>query len=416
MKRGSWVEERTYTLLVMLGLCSLTWATALSLQSFTIAANPALIFSRNTSAPVDTITSSSKSGAPLVSNETSLQAVHHNYVFDRTKPICETATYINAIDLIAYLRQNPTDGAEDEIFHQGTGRVYDQVIFTIGEPPTSPFIRRNAVTGLFRALQRLGGPPREPFYALVQETLGDNGALKLLLKIEPAGPSPTSQATLPLTQRSNVTDADDLCNDPLATASPEGSQQDPDTAEPQLTAANNTEIDAILQSPDSAASATNDSSSATNDDWFIWRDPDIRTLKFRCRFLGGPDLTWYEAYMPFANAISTAIFAYEQGLDNPAMHVDAFISDMGARVRIGGFPSGKEINPAFTNRWAIRAVRRMPRIFFEKQTWKGIQVQVIVSETPIAVIVLVKDSGPSISIATSQGSADAASQGRVDVT
>ncbi|MDI1488196.1 MAG: hypothetical protein OHK93_007470 [Ramalina farinacea] len=400
----------------MLGLLSLTWATALSLQSFTIAANPALIFPRNTSAPVDTITSTYKSGAPLLSNDTSLQALHHNYVFDRSKPICETATYINAIDLIAYLRQNPTDGLEDKIYHQGTGRVYDQVIFTIGEPPTAPFVRRDAVTGLFRALQRLGGPPREPFYALVQSTEADNGELKLLLTIEPAGPSPPSQETLPLTQRSNVTGTDDLCNDPLATASSEGSQQDPDTSEPQLTAANNTEIDAILQSPDSAASATNDSSSATNDDWFIWSDPTIRTLKFRCRFLGGPDLTWYEAYMPFVNSISTAHFAYEMGLDTPAQAVDAYISDMRAKLRIGGYPSGLRPNAAFTNRWALRALKRMPRIFFEKQTWRGIQVQVMVSDNPIGVIVLVKDSGPAISIATGQGGADAASQGRVDVT
>ena len=401
----------------MLGLYSLTWVATLSFQSFTIATNPALMLSRNTSASVDTITNSSKSGAPLASNDTSLQDNQHRFVLDPSKPICATATYINVIDLIAYLRQNPTDGVEDEIIHQGTGRVYDQIIVTIGQPPTSPFVRRDAVIGLFRTLQRLGGPPREEFYAVVQKTLGPNGALRLLLTIDPAGPSPPSQATLALTQRSNVTGADDLCNDPLATPSPEGSQQDPNIPEFQMTAANNTEIDAILQSPDSAASTANDSSSATNDDaWFIWRDPDIRTLKFRCRFLGGPDLTWYEAYMPFANAMSTAIFAYEQGLDNPALHLDAFISDMGARLRIGGYPSGKESNPAFTNRWAIRAVRRMPRIFFERQRWKGIQVQVIVSDNPIAVIVLVKDSGPSVLDAASQGGAIAASQGRVDVT
>lgn len=389
----------------MLGLCSLAWATALSLSSFTIAANPALIFSKNITASIDTITSSSRSVAPPVSNDTSLQANHHNYVLDRSKPICATAAYINVIDLLAYLRYNPTDGVQDEMIHQTTGQVYNQIIITVGQPPTSPFVRRDAVIGLFRALQKMGGPP-QAFYALLEETLGDNGALKLLITIDPAESSPTSQATLSLSQRSNVTGTDDLCNDPLAIASSGGSQQDPDTAELQWTAANNTEIDAILQSPDSA----------TNDNWFIWPDPEISTLKFRCRFLGGPTLTWYEAYMPFAMALTKAFFAYERGLDTPAEPVEALITDMGARVRIGGYPSGKQPNPAFTNLWALRAVRRMPRIFFERHTWKGIQVQVIVSGNPIAWIVLVKDSRPSISMATSQGGADAASQARVDVT
>ena len=403
----------------MLGLSSLTWAATLSFPIVTIAANPALILSRNTWAPVDGIPSSSTSGAPLVSNDTSLQATDFHYEVDRSKPICVTATYINVIDLIAYLRQKSTDGLEDEINHQGTGQVYDQVIITISQPPTSPFVRGTAVTGLFRALQFLAGPPRGQFYAMLQETLRPNGEISVLLIINPPGPSPPSQATLPLTQRSNVTGANDLCNDPLATASPEGSQHDSNTIpEFQMTAANNTEIDAILQSPDSAASAANDSSTgATNDDWFIWRDPDIRTLKFRCRFLvGGPDLTWYDAYMPFAKSIAIPHFAYEMGLDNPAEPMDANISDLNAKLRIGGFPGGRSPNPDFTNRWAIRALRRMPRIFFERQTWKGIQVQVMVSDVPIGVIVLVKGPGPSISMATSQGGADAASQGRVDVT
>ena len=398
----------------MLGPYPLIWAVPLLLQSLTAAANPSLIFSRNSSAPVDTITSSSKSGALLVSNDTSLQALRRNFHLDRNKPICETATYINCIDLIAWLRGNPTNALQDEILHQGTGRIYGQVIITIGQPPTSPFVTGDAVVGLYSALQKLGRPPRDPFYAMVEETLGDNGALRLLLTIDDAEPSPTSQATLPLTPRSNVTDAaDDMCNEPPATASPESSQN-PSTPDLQMLAANNTEIDAILQAPGNAVSV-NDSSSA-NDDWFIWPDPDIRTLKFRCRFLGGPTLTWYEAYMPFANVMSAAFFAYEMGLDTPAQPVEAFIRDMNARIRIGGYPSGLRPNPAFTNRWALRALRRVPRIFFESQKWKGIQVQLLVKNEPIAVIVLLKDSGPAISMASSQGSADAEGQGRVDVT
>lgn len=394
----------------MLGLYCLTWVASLSFQSRTIAANPALIPSHNTSAPVDTITSSSKSGAPLVSNDTSLQWNSIAYSFDHSKPICQTAFYINAIDLIAYLSQFPRDGFEDQILHQGTGPVYGQVIFTIGQgDPTSTFVRRDAVDGLFDAVQSLGENPQR-FVALVQRTVGYNGALYLLIEIDPAEPSPS---TLPLTQRSNVTDADDLCNDPLATASPAGSQ-DPTIPEFQMSAANNTEIDAILQSSDSAASANN--SPSANDDWFIWDDPDIRSLRFRCRFLGGPDFTWYEAYLPFANFMSTGLFAYERGIDDPAQPLDVVITDMGTRIRVGGYPSGKEPNAAFTNRWALRAMRRMPRIFFEKHTWKGIQVQVQVSETPIAVIVLLKDSGPSILNAPSQGGATAADQGSLAVT
>lgn len=311
---------------------------------------------------------------------------------DHQIPLCETATYINALDLLLYLALRPASGLQDPISHQTPGAVYDQVsIMIYGSTETAPLERRRALDGLYKALEFMSATGN--FYAMTQETFDPEGRrLAFIRFFAPYGTSPTTQGgPLAATKRSNITGLDNgSCKSPPAIANVKGASNTSivDTWQP---ATNTSDIDTLLEPPISISLPADDTSSSSNEDWFIWQDRYLPYLKMRCRFLPGPSLSWNVAYLPFAHYIWLGGFGYDRGLDNPAGSLDEYKPNAHIHFRVGGAPTGKAINPGFTNKIALMSLARIPRILFEKQAWRGIQVQVISEGDTVGVIVMISD-------------------------
>ncbi|MDI1491709.1 MAG: hypothetical protein OHK93_002919 [Ramalina farinacea] len=311
--------------------------------------------------------------------------------------LCETATYINAIDLLVYLAFRPAAGLQESLFHRTPGAVYNQVFIRIcGATDIESLRRDRAQDGLYKALEYMA--VLHSFYAMTQETLDSQGQRIAFVQFFSAySTSPTPGAnTLTVTKRGNTTELDnDSCNEPSAVADLQG-ENNTTVADTWQPSTNSSIIDTLLESPTSIELPANDTNSASNDDWFIWQDPNFPTLQMRCRFLPGPGLSWSVAYLPFARSIWQGDLSYEQGLDNPAMSVDLYNPRAHIHFRVGGYPTGIEINPGFTNHIALLSLGRIPRILFEKKTWRGIQVQVISEGETVGVVVMISDRAPTL--------------------
>lgn len=306
--------------------------------------------------------------------------------------LCETATYINALDLLTYLALRPATGLQESLFHRTPGAVYNQVFIRIsGTTDTAPLRRDEAQDGLYKALEYMA--VLHSFYALTQETIDPQGqriAFVQFCSSYSTSPTP-GENTLTVTKRGNTTELDnDSCNEPSAVADLQGDSNTTiaDTWQPST---NSSIIDTLLESPTSIELPASDANSSSNDDWFIWQDPNFPNLQMRCRFLPGPRLSWNVAYLPFARAIWQGDLSYEQGLNNPAMSIDRYNPRAHIHFRVGGYPTGREINPGFTNQIALLSLGRIPRVLFEKKTWRGIQVQVISQGETVGVVVMLSD-------------------------
>ena len=377
----------------MHGRYYLTWVAALTTSvAFATAGDPAKSATLHDAPATVNAAANSATNKPQVPQNATAVGDSFNRIMDPQIMLCETATYINAIDLLVYLALRPAAGLQESLYHRTPGRVYNQVFIRIsGADDTASLRRDRAQDGLYKALEYMA--VLHSFYAFTQETLDPQCqriASVQFFSVYSTSPTPGAN-TLTVTKRGNTTQLDnDSCNEPSAMADLQGENNTTiaDTWQPST---NSSIIDTLLESPTSIELPANDTNGSSNDDWFIWQDPKYPSLQLRCRFLPGPGLSWSVAYLPFARAIWQGELGYEQGLDNPAMSVDRYNPRTHIHFRVGGAPTGHVANPGFTNTIALLSLGRIPRVMFEKKTWRGIQVQVISEGETVGVVVMISE-------------------------
>ena len=375
-----------------------TWVAALTTSvALSTAGDPATYATLQDAPATVNAAANSATNEPQVPRNATAEGDRFNRVLDPQTMLCETATYINALDLQVYLALRPVSGLQEALYHQTPGAVYNQVFIRIcGATDAAPLIRERAQDGLYRALEYMA--VSHSFYALTQETIDPEGrgvAFVSFFSAYSTSPTPGENA-LTVTKRGNTTEMDnDSCKEPSTLADLQGESNTTiaDTWQPSTNGSN---IDSLLEAPTSIEVPANNTNSSSNDDWFIWQDPNFPTLQMRCRFLPGPDLSWNVAYLPFARAIWRGDLNYEKGLDNPAMSVDLYNPLAHIHFRVGGYPTGRESNPGFTNQIALLSLARIPRVLFEKKTWRGIQVQVISERQTVGVVAMISDRAPTL--------------------